>query len=117
LCQKGIDALTVNNIASTGKFSTYPIYYNFSTIEGLQEQAIDLLVCKLKKSLPVIVDKNTRDIGQAIFRFVKDKPGLVRSFFADKDFYTAFNNKILDLFTGVPASRTELQFNLAVIFS
>lgn len=75
------------------------------------------MICKLKESMPVIVDKNIRDIGQAIFCFIKDKPGLVRSFFADKDFYIAFNNKILNLFTGVPASRTELQFNLAVILS
>lgn len=117
LCQKRINALTVKNIASTGKFSTYPIYYKFSTIEGLQRQTMDLLVSRLNNSLPVIIDKDLRNVGRAIFDFIKDKPGLIQSFFADRAFYAAFNKKVLAISAGIPAIQAELQYNLDIIFS
>lgn len=114
---KGVDFLTVKSIAQAGTFSTYPIYYNFSTIEGLQQRTVDLLIERLKESVPLLIDKDLRSVGKAVFDFIKDKPGLVQSFFANQNFYADFNQKIAAQVSGLPISQTDLQFNLAVIFS
>lgn len=117
LCREGLNSLTVKKIASKGKFSTYPIYYNFATLSDLRKKTVDLLISKLREQVPVMLDQNMHDISEAVYKFIKNKPGLVKSFFADHKFYMYFNNKILALFADTGIEPIELRINLAIIFS
>lgn len=117
LCREGLNSLTVKKIASKGKFSTYPTYYNFATLSDLQKKTVDLLISNLKEQVPVMIDQNIHYISEAVYDFIKNKPGLIKSFFADHKFYMYFNNKILALFADDGIEPIELQINLAVIFS
>lgn len=120
-CQKGIDALTVRKIAQYGRFSTFPIYYNFPSIDTIKQSLFDLIAADINKNFPKLLTADQLwEFDFELLQFIKDKPGIIKSVVTNENFRLEFYNCINALMT--PKLRRKLntaisQYNISLVLS
>ena len=119
-CKKGIDYLTARKISNIGKFSTFPIYYNFSSINELHDAIIDKILEQINDHFQYMSFQNIAQFNFEFMEFIQDKPGIGLSFFENRYFYQKLNQELEKIckITLLERPKAEiLDYNLSFIFS
>ncbi|KRL63293.1 TetR/AcrR family transcriptional regulator [Lactobacillus psittaci] len=81
----GVKSLTARNIAQVGKFSTQPIYLEFSNMADLRKQVLRIMATNLRKEISskAYIGKALVDLDLAYVEFAQEEYDAFKAMFTD----------------------------------
>lgn len=98
LKRRGLDAVTIKELAKELQCSTQPVYLSFTGMDALREELIPLAVRELEESMKEeSADGLVRLFGMEYIRFAKKEPQLFRFLFMRPNAFAEIKRMLLPI--------------------